>query len=68
MDYKEYEVEEDGVVYVVREYTCGTTVKVVKGDGTVTQPDETLDDMTQMQLEMAANLEYLVMLAEVEEG
>ena len=65
MDYREYEIEEDGAVYVVREYENGTTVKVIKGDGEASPPDETLDEMTQMQLEMAANVEYAVQILEM---
>ena len=67
MDYREYEVVEDGATYIVREYTNGAVVKIAKGDGEVSPSEPPLDDMTQMQLEMAANIEYLVMLAELNE-
>ena len=67
MDYREYEVVEDGVTYIVREYTNGAVVKIAKGDGEASPSEPPLDDMTQMQLEMAANIEYLVMLAELNE-
>ncbi len=63
MDYREYEIEEDGTVYVIREYSCGAVVKTVKGDGAVTEP--TLPESEQRELEMAANIEYAVQLLEM---
>ena len=64
----EYEVEEDGVIYVVEEYSNGGTVKYVKPSGEPLPPDPMADAISegeQAQLEMQTNIEYLTELAEM---
>ena len=58
------EVTENGVVYIVEEYSGGATVKYNKP--TPVQPEqEKLTDMEEAILETALNTEYLVCLAEL---
>ena len=59
---KEYDIEEDGKVYHIQEFEDGTIYKTYKGIAY-----HPVDEDTQRQLEMAANIEYLVMLAELNE-
>ena len=61
---REYEVEEDGIVYVVTEYENGAIVKRMKSSDEEVAPP--LDEKEQMELEMAANIEYLTQLVEMQ--
>ena len=67
---KEYDVEEDGIVYLVTEFADGSSIKVIKPDeDTPAPPDPTagiLSEKEQREMEMAMNLEYLVQLMEAQ--
>ena len=63
---KEYEIEKEGAIYTVLEYPDGRKVKTFKGKAV--PKEDILDNTTQVILEMAANIEYLTMLKEMEVG
>ena len=56
----EYDIEENGKVYHVTEYENGSVIKTYKGEAL-----HPVDETTQRNLEMAMNVEYLVLLAEM---
>ena len=58
---KRYDIEEDGNIYEVTEFDDGMTTKVYKG-----RAYHPVDEDTQRQLEMAANIEYAVELLEMQ--
>lgn len=57
------EVTENGVVYIVEEYSNGATIKYNKPTAQPETPK--LTDMEQAILDTALNTEYLVCLAEL---
>ncbi len=54
---KEYIEEIDGIEYLVKEYESGAKIRTMK--------PETVPEKEQMLLEMAANLEYVAQLLEM---
>lgn len=54
---REYTETVDGIEYLVREYESGHKVKIMK--------PETVSDQEQLLLEMAASVEYLTQLVEM---
>ena len=58
------EVTENGVVYIVEEYSSGATIKYNKPISVQPEP-ERLTDIEESILETALNTEYLVCLAEL---
>ena len=63
---REYEVEENGFTYVVQEYEDGTIVKNIKGTPGPEAMEEVISEEQQAELELQANVEYLVALKEME--
>ena len=65
-------VEEDGIKYQIDHYEGGGTIKYPWVDPDAPPPpappeylNDLVDDYTESQLEMAANIQYLVDLAEI---
>ena len=56
---KEYELIENGIVYLVRVLSNGDEIKIIK-------PDDAIDEGTQMLCEIASGIEYLTLLMEME--
>ena len=60
------EVTENGVVYIVEEYSSGAIVKYNKPTSVQPEPEiQHLTDIEESILETALNTEYLVCLAEL---
>lgn len=59
------EIEEDGQIYVLEEYSNGTTVKYTKSTEKFNPEKPQLTDVEQTILETAINIEYLVCLADL---